>query len=87
MNYFKNICVEVMLFICRLVFCGKKKLYSVIRFYSLMVIRDLILRSVVSFGSFYLIRFLYDEYMFYLVEYKVVVVIGEILIVVMGEVR
>lgn len=65
----------------------KKKLYSVIRFYSLMVIRDLILRSVVSFGSFYLIRFLYDEYMFYLVEYKVVVVIGEILIVVMGEVR
>lgn len=52
-----------------------------------MVIRDLILRSVVSFGLFYLIRFLYDEYMFYLVEYKVVVVIGEILIVVMGEVR
>lgn len=52
-----------------------------------MVIRDLILRSVVSFGFFYLIRLFYDEYMFYLVEYRVVQVIGEIFIVVMGEVR
>ena len=37
-------------------------------FYSSMVIRDLTLRSAASFGSFHLIRLLYDEYMFYLVE-------------------
>lgn len=55
--------------------------------FSFMIIRDLILRSVVSFGSFYLIRFFYDEYMFYLVEYKVVKVIGVLFMVVMGEVR
>lgn len=52
-----------------------------------MVIRDFTLRSVVSFGFFYFIRLLYDEYMFYLVEYRVVEVIGETFIVVMGEVR
>ncbi|KAK3871510.1 hypothetical protein Pcinc_023352 [Petrolisthes cinctipes] len=40
-------------------------------FYSSMVIRDLTLRSAASFGSFHLIRLLYDEYMFYLVEHKV----------------
>ncbi len=34
---------------------------------SSMVIRDLTLRSAASFGSFHLIRLLYDEYMFYLV--------------------
>ncbi len=33
-----------------------------------MVIRDLTLRSAASFGSFHLIRLLYDEYMFYLVR-------------------
>lgn len=52
-----------------------------------MIIRDFILRSVVSFGLFYLIRFFYDEYMFYLVEYKVVKVIGVLFMVVMGEVN
>lgn len=36
-----------------------------------MVIRDLTLRSAASFGSFHLIRLLYDEYMFYIVEHKV----------------
>ena len=36
-----------------------------------MVIRDLTLRSAASFGSFHLIRLLYDEYMFYLVEQRV----------------
>ena len=35
-----------------------------------MVIRDLTLRSAASFGSFHLIRLLYDEYMFYLVEQR-----------------
>ena len=35
-----------------------------------MIIRDLTLRSAASFGSFHLIRLLYDEYMFYLVEHK-----------------
>ena len=38
---------------------------------SSMVIRDLTLRSAISFGSFHLIRLLYDEYMFYLVEQKI----------------
>ena len=36
-----------------------------------MVIRDLTLRSAASFGSFHLIRLLYDEYMFYVVELRV----------------
>ena len=36
-----------------------------------MVIRDLTLRSAASFGSFHLIRLLFDEYMYYLVEQKV----------------
>lgn len=36
-----------------------------------MVIRDLTLRSAACFGSFHLIRLLYDEYMFYLVEQRV----------------
>ena len=36
-----------------------------------MVIRDLTLRSAASFGSFHLIRLLYDEYMFYLIEQRV----------------
>ncbi|XP_010224363.1 PREDICTED: MHC class II regulatory factor RFX1, partial [Tinamus guttatus] len=40
-------------------------------FYSSMVIRDLTLRSATSFGSFHLIRLLYDEYMYYLVEHRV----------------
>ena len=51
-----------------------------------MVIRDLTLRSAASFGSFHLIRLLYDEYMFYLVERKVSSVTGETPIAVMGEV-
>ncbi|KAK2153034.1 hypothetical protein LSH36_310g03038 [Paralvinella palmiformis] len=56
-------------------------------FYSSMVIRDLTLRSAASFGSFHLIRLLYDEYMFYLVEHKVADATGESPIAVMGEVR
>uniref|UniRef100_A0A183AIV5 RFX-type winged-helix domain-containing protein n=1 Tax=Echinostoma caproni TaxID=27848 RepID=A0A183AIV5_9TREM len=45
-------------------------------FYSSMVIRDLTLRSAASFGSFHLIRLLYDEYIFYLVEHKVAAHLG-----------
>ena len=51
-----------------------------------MVIRDLTLRSAASFGSFHLIRLLYDEYMFYLVEHRVAEATGETPIAVMGEV-
>lgn len=51
-----------------------------------MVIRDLTLRSAASFGSFHLIRLLYDEYMFYLVEHRVAHATGETPIAVMGEV-
>lgn len=53
---------------------------------SSMVIRDLTLRSAASFGSFHLIRLLYDEYMFYLVEHRVAQATGETPIGVMGEV-
>uniref|UniRef100_A0A8C1PLR8 Transcription factor RFX3 n=1 Tax=Cyprinus carpio TaxID=7962 RepID=A0A8C1PLR8_CYPCA len=56
-------------------------------FYSSMVIRDLTLRSAASFGSFHLIRLLYDEYMFYLVEHRVAQATGETPIGVMGEVQ
>lgn len=52
-----------------------------------MVIRDLTLRSAASFGSFHLIRLLYDEYMFYLVEHRVAEATGETPIAMMGEVR
>lgn len=51
------------------------------------MIRDLTLRSAASFGSFHLIRLLYDEYMFYLVEHRVAQATGETPIGVMGEVR
>ncbi|KAF6020630.1 RFX2 [Bugula neritina] len=54
-------------------------------FYSSMVIRDLTLRSAVSFGSFHLIRLLYDEYMFYLVEHKVAAATSRTPIAVMAE--
>lgn len=54
---------------------------------SSMVIRDLTLRSAASFGSFHLIRLLYDEYMFYLIEHRVAQATGETPIAVMGEVR
>ena len=39
-------------------------------FYSSMIIRDLTLRSAASFGSFHLIRLLYDEFMFYIIEHR-----------------
>lgn len=51
-----------------------------------MVIRDLTLRSAASFGSFHLIRLLYDEYMFYLIEHQVALATGTTPIAVMGDV-
>ena len=53
-------------------------------FYSSMVIRDLTLRSAASFGSFHLIRLLYDEYMFFIVEHKVAEATNTTPIAVMG---
>ena len=52
-----------------------------------MVIRDLTLRSAGSFGSFHLIRLLYDEYMYFLVEQRVAKFRNTDPVVVMGEVR
>lgn len=52
-----------------------------------MIIRDLTLRSATSFGSFHLIRLLYDEYIFYLVEHRVAAATQQTPIAVMGEVR
>ena len=49
-----------------------------------MVIRDLTLRSAASFGSFHLIRLLYDEYMFYLVEQRVAQAINKTPVAVMA---
>lgn len=54
-------------------------------FYSSMVIRDLTLRSAASFGSFHLIRLLYDEYMFYIIEHKVAEATDTTPIAVMGQ--
>ncbi|XP_019763070.2 DNA-binding protein RFX2 isoform X1 [Dendroctonus ponderosae] len=54
-------------------------------FYSSMVIRDLTLRSAASFGSFHLIRLLYDEYMFYLIEHQVAEATGVVPIAVVLE--
>lgn len=53
---------------------------------SSMVIRDLTLRSAASFGSFHLIRLLYDEYMFFLIEHKVADAMGKTTIDIMTEV-
>lgn len=50
-----------------------------------MVIRDLTLRSAPSFGSFHLIRLLYDEYIFYLIEHKVAKNLGKMPIAAMGN--
>ena len=49
-----------------------------------MIIRDLTLRSAASFGSFHLIRLLYDEYMFYLVEDRVARSLGQSPVSVIG---
>ena len=56
-------------------------------FYSSLVMRDLTLRSASSFGSFHLIRLLFDEYIFYLIEHRVAKVTGKTPLQVLGEVR
>lgn len=50
------------------------------------MIRDLTLRSASSFGSFHLLRLLYDEYMFFVVEHCIAKATGTTSIAVMGEV-
>jgi hypothetical protein len=54
--------------------------------FSSLVIRDLTLRSAASFGSFHLLRLLYDEYMFYLIENRVAQMTGVVPISVIGKV-
>jgi len=53
-------------------------------FYSSMIIRDLTLRSAASFGSFHLIRLLFDEYMFFLVEQKIAKELQQSPVAIMG---
>ncbi|XP_059097797.1 DNA-binding protein RFX2-like isoform X2 [Tigriopus californicus] len=53
-------------------------------YYSCIVVRDLTLRSAESFGSFHLIRLLYDEYMFYEVQQRVARVLKMSPVAVMG---
>lgn len=72
---------------CAALFWKDKTLTVSSCLHSSMVIRDLTLRSAASFGSFHLIRLLYDEYMFYLVEHRVAQATGETPIGVMGEVQ
>ncbi|VDN58584.1 unnamed protein product [Dracunculus medinensis] len=54
-------------------------------FYSSMIIRDLTLRSAQSFGSFHLIRLLYDEYLLYLVELRLSKAANKPVISIMAE--
>jgi hypothetical protein len=55
-------------------------------FYSSLVMRDLTLRSASSFGSFHLIRLLFDEYIFYLIEHRVAKATNKTPLQVIGEV-
>ncbi|KAI1720313.1 RFX DNA-binding domain-containing protein [Ditylenchus destructor] len=54
-------------------------------FYSSMILRDVTYRSAQSFGSFHLIRLLYDEYMFLLVEMRLAKATNQPMIGVMGQ--
>ena len=58
--------------------------FHLIYYLSSMVIRDLTLRSAASFGSFHLIRLLYDEYMFYLIEQRVAKAVNKTPVAVMA---
>ncbi len=51
-----------------------------------MIMRDITLRSAASFGSFHLIRLLYDEYMFYLIEQRVARTTHQTTIAIMAQV-
>ncbi|GIY08213.1 transcription factor RFX3 [Caerostris extrusa] len=52
---------------------------------SALVMRDLTLRSAASFGSFHLLRLLYDEFLFFVIEHCIAKAIGCPSIAVMGE--
>lgn len=54
---------------------------------SSLVIRDLTFSSAASFGSFHLLRLLFDEYMFYLLEKKIAEVTGIMPIAIIGQVQ
>lgn len=49
--------------------------------------RDLTLRSAQSFGSFHLLRLLYDEYIFYLIEQRIAKSTGKTPLQMLGDVR
>ena len=51
-----------------------------------MMNRDLLLQNAASFGSFHLIRLLYDEYLFILIVHRCAKVTGRTPIAVMSEV-
>jgi len=48
-------------------------------FYSTLIIRDLTIRNASSFGSFHLLRTLFDEYIFYLVDSKLAAIPQQIM--------
>jgi regulatory factor X 1/2/3 len=54
-------------------------------YYSSLVIRDLSLSGAASFGSIHVVRLLYDEYIFFIIEHKVALETGETAIAVMGK--
>ena len=54
-------------------------------FYSSMIIRDLTLRSSSSFGSFHLLRLLFDEYIYYLIEQKIAISTDSLAITINSE--
>jgi len=54
---------------------------------SSLVLRDLTLRSASSFGAFHLIRLLFDEYLFYMVEHKVAAATGVSIIAAFGNIK
>ena len=56
-------------------------------FYNSMVIRDLTLRSAHSFGSFHLIRLLFDEYIYFVLEHRVAHSVREVPIAVLDASR
>jgi hypothetical protein len=54
-------------------------------FYSSLILRDMTFRTAQSFGSFHLIRLLYDEYMFFLIENRLAKATNQPVICVMSQ--
>lgn len=74
------------------VFTGNLTIYKIVStcqlkilFFSSMILRDVTYRSAQSFGSFHLIRLLYDEYMCLLVEMRLAKAINQPIIGVMRQ--